>query len=322
MEIGRALAPGEGREAAPSYNCPQDRMHRCLPRALDGNDAEEAMATKPLAYMKRYQPVPFPGCGSQGQKYVRINRYISGDVMSPASYRTKAYKNLRSFVFRTGQYEGGVRGAKDHYYFSDTGYLQASDLKPSVYLYCPWDDVRQCFQGKGTPARYARVLQLCDYYLRHADIDISALGWGRRVTDLQEYADYYIGMDCNGFVGAYLEENFPGSGVSKNIDIDSIGKYFGDNASGAHFTRIDDATRIQTSDILVRRRIDGSSRHIALVESVISASSGKATLLIAESRGGDGLASRTEALVRMSKATGTRHWTLGGKQYDAVIRSR
>jgi hypothetical protein len=182
--------------------------------------------------------------------------------------------------------------------------------------------VRQVFQGKGTPARYARVLQLCDYYLAHAKIDASKLGWGRLVTDLQEYVDYYIGMDCNGFVGAYLEENFPGSGVSKNIDIDSIGTYYGTHASGAHFSRIDDPTKIQAHDILVRRRIDGSTRHIALVESVLSASSSQASLLIAESRGGDGLASRTETLTKMSKPSGTRHWTLGSKQYDAVIRSR
>jgi hypothetical protein len=280
------------------------------------------MAVKPLAYMKGYKPVSFPGCGSQGTKYVHITKYVSGDVMSPESFRTKAFKDLKAFIFQTGRYEGGAHGAGKHYYFADSGYLNAADLRPIPFLLCPWDDVRQVFQGKGTPARFTRALQLCDYYLRHAEIDPGKLGWGRVVTDLQEYAGYYIGMDCNGFVGAYLEENFPGSAVSKNIDIDSIGNYYGKNENGDHFKRIDDVTKIQTSDILVRRRIGESTRHIALVESVISASGNKAILLIAESRGGDGLASRTETLTKMSKPDGTRHWTLGSKQYDAVIRSK
>jgi hypothetical protein len=175
--------------------------------------------------------------------------------------------------------------------------------------------------------RMARAIKLCDYYLQHADIDITKLGWGRRVTDLQEYVDYYIGMDCNGFVGAYLEENFSGSGIVGNIDIDSFGKYYANNTSGSGFTRIDDPKSIKRFDILIRRKVSSDpsavTRHIALVEDVLgAATSTSVKLMLAESTGGSGLSSRTETLTKITKNSRDRHWKLGSREYDAVIRSK
>jgi hypothetical protein len=288
---------------------------------------DPAMPERPLTYMSRYKPVQFAGCGSQGQKYIHLNAYISGDVMAGESFRKKAYLDIKRFIHGTDRYAGGKHGAADHTYFTDTAFLVAPSIKPIPFHYCPWDDVRQAFQGKGTPVRFARALKLCDYYLQRADIDIAKLGWGRRVTDLQEYADYYIGLDCNGFVGAYLEDNLPGSGVVGNIDIDSIGNYYKDKTSGTHFTRIDDPKLIKRSDILVRRKVSSDpsavTRHIALVEDVIGTpTSSSVKLLLAESTGGSGLSSRTETLTKITKNSRDRNWKLGTREYDAVIRSQ
>jgi len=285
------------------------------------------MAERPLAYMSRYKPMQFSGCDAQGQKYVHLNTYISGDVMAGQSFAQKAYLDLKHFIHGTGRYAGDKNGAAAHKYFTDTEFLVAPAIKPVPFHYCPWDDVRQAFQGKGTPNRFTRAIKLCDYYLRHAEIDITKLGWGRRVTDLQEYVNYYIGMDCNGFVGAFLEENFPGSGVARNIDIDSTGKYYADHASGSHFTRIDDPKLIKRYDILVRRKVSSdpakATRHIALVEDVLgAATSTSVRVLLAESTGGSGLSSRTENLVKITKNSRDRHWKLGDREYDAVIRSK
>lgn len=280
------------------------------------------MSTSPLDYLAQYKPIQFSGCGNQGQKSIRINRYVSGDVMSDNSYRQKAYLDFKHFIFKTNEYEDGKRGAGDHSYQSGIDTLFASDLKPVPFHYCPWDDVRQGFQGKGTPARKGRMLKLLDYYLRHAEIAPASLGWGKVVTDLQEYVDYYIGMDCNGFVGAYLEENCPGCNLNNNIDIDSFGEYYGTHSSGGRFKRIDDPKAIRTGDVLIRKRVQGSSRHVALVESVLSSSTGKARLVLAESVGGSGLCSNTTDLVKLSTTTTSgRNWKRGSKEYDAVLRS-
>ena len=280
------------------------------------------MADRPLDYMARYKPIQFSGCRAQGQKTVRINKYISGDVMSSNTFRKKANVDLKHFVFKTDIYADDKLGAAHHSWFADTAYLVAADIRPIMFHYCPWDDVRQGFQGKGTPVRMARVLKLLDYYLQHAEIDPARLGWGKVVSDLQEYVDYYIGMDCNGFVGAYLEENCSGSGIVGNIDIDSYGKYYGAHASGSGFKRIDDPKQIRTGDVLIRRSIDGSTRHVALVEQVLESSANQARLLLVESTGGVGLGSDTVVLKKLAKTTDVgRNWKRGSKEYDAVIRS-
>ena len=289
------------------------------------------MAEAPLKYMARYKPIQFPGCGAQGQKSIKLNTYISGDVMSSNSFRTKAYLDLLRFVKWTPseRYQNGANGANGHFYFVDSGYMHAGSLRPTAWHYCPIDDIRQAFQGKGTPTRFARVLKVCDYYLKYAQIDIAALGWGRRVTELQEYVDYYIGLDCNGFVGAYLEENFPSSGVVHNVDIDSLGEYYRDPAhpSGTRYTRIDDPKLIKRSDILVRSLQstdpEAQTRHIALVEDVVGAATNSSVkLLLAESTGAKGLSSRTATLVKISKPEKPRwrRWKLGDREYDAVLR--
>jgi len=281
------------------------------------------MPDRPLKYLGRYKPLQFSGCGGQGQKSIRINSYISGDVMSNNLFRKKAYVDVKAFIFKTDRYAGGAAGANEHYYFSDTEFLMGGDMSPIPFHYCPWDDVRQAFQGKGTPTRMTRAVKLLDYYLRHAQIDPGELGWGKVVTSLQEYVDYYIGMDCNGFVGAFLEENCPGSGISGNIDIDSYGKYYGTNTSGSGFTRIEKPEDIRTGDILIRRRIGDESRHVALVEQLNSATSKEAKLLLAESTGGSGLGSNTITFKKLPKTTAEgRNWKRGEKEYDAVIRSK
>jgi hypothetical protein len=285
---------------------------------------EHAMSGMPLKYMGFYRPLQFTGCSGQGQKYARINKYISGDGMSSNAFRKKAYLDFKQFVEGKERYADGANGAAGHRYFADTGYLVAVDLRPVPFHYCPWADVRQGFQGKNTPARMNRVVKMLDYYLLHAEIDPAVLGWGKVVTDLQEYVDYYIGMDCNGFVGAWLEENRPASGIVHNIDIDSYGYFYGklDNEKGSGFTRIDDPTAIRAGDVLIRRRIDGSTRHIALVEQVTGSSSKQAQLLLAESTGGSGLGSNSVVFKKLAKADADgRRWKRGEKLYDAVLRS-
>ena len=285
------------------------------------------MAEKPLKYLSRYKPINFPGCGSQGSLSVSINRYTSGDVQSANQYRRAAYNDLIDFLLKrtslTQRYKDGANGAGDHYYSEATGFLLADDLKPVSFHYCPLSYIRDAFQGKGTPRRFSLVLKVCDYYLQHANMQLSRLGWGAKVTQLQEYVDYYIGMDCNGFVGAYLEENFPGTGIKNNIDIDSLGSTFGKGgaSTGARFTAIEDPRQIKSRAILVRRRVSGGSRHIALVDDVSGvATSKQAQLKLAESRGGDGLSSRTVTFKKIKKDGDGRQWKMGTKLYDAALR--
>jgi hypothetical protein len=55
---------------------------------------------------------------------------------------------------------------------------------------------RYTFKGKGAPEHCQLVLQLADH-------------WGILGGSMQDYADKYLGLDCNGFVGNYLWHTKP-----------------------------------------------------------------------------------------------------------------
>ena len=151
---------------------------------------------------------------------------------------------------------------------------------PSLNIYMPDGRLHNCFNGKGTPEAFGKALQLIDYYLMKADLPLKKLGWSRAVT-LQEFADYYLGLDCNGFVGSYFAANFSTSTIGPDTHCNDY-----DNAAHLGVKRIDPG-EIRARDVLVREGGSGT-RHVALIESATPAGSDMVNILLVQSASSQG----------------------------------
>jgi hypothetical protein len=143
---------------------------------------------------------------------------------------------------------------------------------PSGALHLDKADLHQCFLGKGQPGTFLKLLRLVDYYLNRTG-DIPKL-WTRRPT-LQEYAGWYLGLDCNGFVGAWFAANYPTAKIDGNTHIN-----FWRSKSRTKDRKA--VAEVKPYDVLVRTG-EAGDRHIAIVEDVLGVSGGEAEVLVAQS---------------------------------------
>ena len=187
------------------------------------------------------------------------------------------------------------------------------------------------FQGVGRPVDFLNILKLADLYLCTADWDddqMTALGWSHRMVDLQNWADWYVGTDCRGFVGAYLNEAYPHikDGNDLSFSIDSYDDHYTFNEYGSAFRRIDDAREVAQGDLLVKCSL-GGGRHVAVVDQVLgSGPSQSVRIRTAGSRGGKGLCQLTGYLSRLHvshvKNKSVRQWKHYGTEYSLVLKPR
>ncbi|MDN3719905.1 hypothetical protein QW131_13695 [Roseibium salinum] len=120
-----------------------------------------------------------------------------------------------------------------------------------------WKDLQLGFYGKGTPDRMRRILTVIDFYLKTADINLGRVHWNY-VMGLQDYAKWYLGLDCNGFTGAYLESQYPSLGINGGDHINYLDGKLKKRAGVAD---------VRAGDILSREG-SGGTRHVSMVNSV------------------------------------------------------
>lgn len=217
------------------------------------------MAELPSQFAKRYQPVTVH-CLS-GTHYVPVERYLSGEPRKK-KYNAAALNDLSRFLHKKGRYKNGAHGADRHSWDSGSGLAAFGLVGTSYFLDWLWVEITWLqlqlgFYGKGTPSVMRKILQVIDYYLEYADMDLDQVYWSRKM-DLKEYAYWYLGLDCNGFVGAYLETYFPALGITGNSHIN-----YWDNK----LKKRKDLAEVRSGDILSREG-GGGTRHVAMINAV------------------------------------------------------
>jgi hypothetical protein len=192
----------------------------------------------PLEYKARYMNlmVPVPS----GRSQVRVNQYL---LVSGGYPNTEAYK----------KFEGRVYDLKKKNESIDVDPGTGSESIDGALL---WNLHRLPFTGKGAPEHCQIVLQL-------------AYQWGL-TTNLQQYADSNLGLDCNGFVGNYLWHGKDGKhwkdlGLKKgelgpSVTIDG---YFPNNPNDSRYVK--DWNAIGSSKLYVMGRVDANGNIIPQV---------------------------------------------------------
>jgi hypothetical protein len=231
----------------------------------------------------KYFNIPVTTLG--GTKFVWVHKYRSGDVWK-SEWGSKVYWDLLQFLKKKGSY-------KDYSHSYSDGFFTAHD-HPCIQIYLEEKKLHGCFNGKGSPERFSKALQLIDYYLQRAEIKLSNVGWGR-VVSLQEFADYYLGLDCNGFVGSYFASVFPESTIYPDThcnDFDNQAK------KGSKRFKLAD---IRPRDVLVREG-GGGTRHVALIDAVTQIDDKSAFIQLVQSSGSrGGLGCTSEKLIWLRK---------------------
>jgi hypothetical protein len=226
------------------------------------------------AFHTKYFNIPVRTIGST--KYISIHKYKSGDVWKD-EWGSKVYWDLLQFLKKQESYKH-----HDHSYSS--GFFNAHD-HPSQQIYLEENKLHACFNGKGSPERFAKALQLIDYYLLKAEIKKSNLGWGRMIT-LQEFADYYLGLDCNGFIGSYFCSVFADSTIYPDTHCNDFGNAAKKGSKRFQFTNI------RPRDVLVREG-SGGVRHVALIDGISFINDETAWIQLVHSTGSRGGLSNT-----------------------------
>lgn len=169
------------------------------------------------------------------------------------NYRNRNHHNLSGFG--RGLYEFLVRMAH-------SGYPGLTEAGGAISYHgvgapiLPLTEAQICtpFDGKGSPELFRQVLQLASLWVARSD---GLRSRDHTIHTLQDFADKYIGLDCNGFVCAYFLSVYPSSAGARHSYIPTF------REAGFH-QRISLKT-VRSCDVLLPAR---TNDHIALVSSV------------------------------------------------------
>jgi len=261
------------------------------------------MAKLPSVFQSEY--IPLKLVTESGMQYVPVNRYLSGNPWTK-QFHKQALADFSHFVHRTSQYKN--KNFERQHELYGNGFAGSFNGSPS-FVPVTWGEMQFCFYGKGRPQQFANTLRVLDYYLTYADISHSYLQWSRRLR-LDEYAYYYLGIDCNGFAGAYYQTTYPATGIDGNDHINFLHEKSTLKERASVF-------EMRTGDMLVRRGSDGGgTRHVVLIDSIVAINSTEATVSIAHSSGSrDGLA---HEVLKLREDTSPASDSYGKLRWDLV----
>jgi hypothetical protein len=197
------------------------------------------MPISPTLFQVSYLSVRY--LGVKGQQIAAVRSYRSGDV-GKRPVALKAYNDMLRFLRKKSPHKNATHN------------ITEAEL--------PGSDLRAAFNGKGSLNTCRNVLRLVDHYLADPSaIPHKDLGWSHTNVSVQDYADWYLGLDCNGFVGHYFQEAFPVSTIGPSTDCNDF-----DNKAHKGVRRAS-LEEIRPLDVLVREGGSGT-RHVALIESI------------------------------------------------------
>jgi hypothetical protein len=243
--------------------------------------------------------------GDVGLNYVPVDRYVSGSPWNK-KWAKRAIGDIYHFARRSSQYHN-KNYARSHELYG-SGFYGMFQSHPQ-FVPLTWTELQMCYYGKGSPLQFGYALRIIDYYLQVADMNLGYLGWNGRMS-LVDYAHWYLGLDCNGFAGAYYEAAFPATGIDGNDHINFL-------HTKSTLSERKTLEEIRPGDLLVRCGSDGASgRHVAVIDSILVTSATRALTIVTQSSSSfGGLTTQPFTLADItsehrSDVYGTRKWSL------------
>lgn len=193
-----------------------------------------ARAQTPQAFAKEYHPIK---CLYRKITYVAdVYRYLSKNIRAGDKGRFKGAQDAKAFILRDLKKDDAVLQEGMRFRVgegADRAYVTAAAIK-------------NAFEGTATPNELSQVLWLAAYQ-GHVVSELKVRK--PEVSTAQDFADWYLGMDCTGFVGAYFGA------------IHSIDWYL----AKPRITK----EPIKMGHVMVRKEIKGDRKHIALVSTAV-----------------------------------------------------
>ncbi len=199
----------------------------------------------PWGYAQRYLSVSVPT--PAGDVPVQIRRYLETTGEPPTDAKDNLWSGTKEYLDALRRQSAGARLT-----------LQVNGEQVSLGDREEFrDSLLMPFYGKGSPESCLIVLQLAMIVLKV------------KPTELQDWADKHLGLDCNGFVGNYLWHQVmfnhpwrakPGEGPpGPKAQINEIFKW----VAGPHEDNaIDDESQITLNERHVIARVDGTGQVI------------------------------------------------------------
>ena len=214
--------------------------------------------TDPKAFAKDYHHIHWEYGNHQFS--ASVHKYLSENAGVCDQDRIDGAQEAKSRLLKDLQDEEKATQEGERYRIPGPKFIKRSTLDDS-------------FAGRATPDELKQTLWLATYlgYI----VKPEEAGKPRTST-AQKFADWYLGMDCTGFVSAFF--GFSGGRSIKNYDKDAS-------------TRRQAIRDIRSCDVMIRKEGD-TYKHIALVVSASASSGDRLLLNTAESVGwrGQGVA--------------------------------
>lgn len=212
-------------------------------------------------------------------------------IIDAGSYRATGTekKNPNKFIWRKFQQflRDGKRkvpetGEKKH--FQQADFIVDPRLHNGKVEY-HWNKTLGPFNGKGTPELYERFLTAIDFYLtvgckKPMGRWYRPAEWSERnIPSLEDFAEKYIGVDCNGMVGGFFKTIFPDTGWHVETDWNKNGFYKGPKRSTT--------SDLKTLDVLVQY-LSKHRKHVAMVGRIYEQNDSSARIEIVQSASSKG----------------------------------
>jgi hypothetical protein len=207
--------------------------------------------TDPTAFANDYHNITWT---QNGTFSASVRKYLSQNAEACDKEKIKGAKTAKTWLLEDLGDEEKATQEGERYRLADSKFIKRSTI----------DDA---FAGRATPDQLKQTLWLATYfgYIVTAD----KAGKSKKCT-AQQFADWYLGMDCTGFVSAFF-------GIAGGKSIERYDKDVSKRRRAVG--------EIRHCDVMIRKEGE-IYKHIALVETASPRSGGGIVLKTAESVGG------------------------------------
>lgn len=209
--------------------------------------------TDPKAFAKEYlEKISWKHDGETF--FASVRKYLSQNVEAGDRRKIKGSRTAKGWLLEDLGDEEKATQEGERYQLADSTFIRKSTI----------DDA---FAGRATPDQLRQVLWLATYF--GYIVAAEKAGKPKKCT-AQQFADWYLGMDCTGFVSAFF-------GIAGGKSIERYDKDVSKRRRAVG--------EIRRSDVMIRKEGE-IYKHIALVESATPRSGGGIVLITSESVGG------------------------------------